>query len=244
MLDSGNSTLSALCGFEKDNAGNIMSVLVYNGYIPPSLLICPNENNFAIQADKEYQFRSPERAVVPVAAVFDPGLASHPGESGTGIPAQGRRGPLGNMSYAINPPFGGRSAYWRNSLNATEPVIANRGPMYDGEPGAWHLRSGVSGTDSLRLKVFGGPHSWEGNVGYNDTHVSFAKDPDPDLTVIQFSENIRGRRQYADNLFVNETDRAEPEGDQFSSSGSSAMLKLYSNVYCTPSGIIITPFID
>ncbi len=251
QLDRADSTIptgSYICSAEKDNVGNIMSILVYNAYVPPQLLINPNENNFAISADKEFEARFPSRAAIPAAAVFDPGLSSHPGEAGTtGLPQLGRRGggTTGNVSYAISPPFGPRGARFRSTYDATEAFIADRGPMYDGTPGAWRLRSGVSGTESLRLKVFGSPNAWEGNVGYNDTHVSFETQPDPEITSLTYSQPINGRRTLGDNLFVNEDDLGDNIGDQFASFGGTAMLKLYGNVYCTPNtGVVITPFID
>ncbi|MFZ4574260.1 MAG: type II secretion system protein [Phycisphaerales bacterium] len=250
-LDRGDSTIPAgsyLCSAEKDNVGNIMSLLVYNGYVPAQLLINPNENNFAIAPDKEYEGRFPSRAAVPAAAVFDPGLSSHPGEQGTtGLPQGGRRqgGAFGNISYAISPPFGPRAARYRATYDTSEAFISDRGPMYDGQPGVWRLRAGVSGTESLRLKVFGSPNAWEGNVGYNDTHVSFETQPDPEITSITYSQAINGRRTLGDNLFVNEDDMGDNIGDQFASFGSTGLLKLYGNVYCTPTtGVVITPFVD
>ena len=107
------------------------------------------------------------------------------------------------------------------------------------------MRSGISGTESIRLKLWAGPHSWEGNVGYNDTHVAFENVPDPDSVPITYPRLINSRRTLGDNVFVNEDDEGGDLGETFASFGSTSMLKLWGNTYCTPtSGVIVTPYVD
>src|SRR2546423_8770533 len=100
------------------------------------------------------------------------------------------------------------------------------------------LQPGISGTESNRLRIFGGPRTWEGNVAYNDTHVSFTGQPDPDGLPITYITAINGRRTQNDNLFVNE-DRTTgtPLGDQFVDFGENAYLQLFGDVFYVPSGV-------
>jgi prepilin-type N-terminal cleavage/methylation domain-containing protein len=231
----------------KDNTGNIFSLLIYNGFIFPELAICPAEVNPRIVKDEGYEYSFPIRAENPTAALFDPGFGAYPGETGTGVPAAGRRysGNVGYVSYAHTPPFGERAQMWKSTFDPRQATLGNRGPAYDGTPGAWRLRLGPSGVDSNRLRIFGGPRTWEGNLGYNDTHVAFTNEPDPSGMPITYLNPINGARTHGDNAFVNE-DRVTgaPLGDQFADQGFNSYLQLYGDVFVVPSGVAITPYID
>lgn len=247
-LDRSNTTIADV-GVLKDNTGNIFSVMVYNQFVPPELLVCPAEVNGRIVKDLEYEYAAPGRALVPDAALWDPGFSGFPGESGaTGIGAMGRRqgGQVGNVSYAHLPPFGERSQGWKSTFDSRQVVMSNRGPSYDGAPGTWRLRSGISGTESNRLRIYGGPKTWEGNVGFNDGRVMFVTVPDPDSIPVTWSFSINGRRTIPDNVFVNEsTVDGTPIGDQFVEFGSNAFLQVYGDVfYASGSGVGIAPWVD
>jgi len=232
----------------KDNTGNIFSMMVFNGHVQVEMLICPAENNFRIMKDSAYEYSQPSLAAIPAAALWDPGFSGYPGESGTTGTGPGRRGQgyLGNVSYAHVPPFGQRGGQWRSTLDSRQAVIANRGPSYDGTPGAWRLRPGASGDQSNRLLIYGAKHLWEGNVGFNDTHVVFSTRPDPDQMPVTYSGPINGARTHGDNIFANEDpSTGQPIGDQFIEYGNNACLKVYGDVFFTGStGAAITPYVD
>jgi prepilin-type N-terminal cleavage/methylation domain-containing protein len=249
--DKDNQTIALPAGtpsIVKDNTGNIFSLMIYNRFIPPELCICPAEVNARIIKDTAYEYQYPILAANPQAAKWDPGFCGYPGENGTSGIGTGRRdaGFNGNVSYAHIPPFGDRAHQWTTNFDARTAVICNRGPSYDGTPGAWTLRAGIYGMESNRLRIFGGPHTWEGNVAYGDSHVSFTNQPDPDTLPITYMTAINGRRTQNDNLFVNEDPlTGAPLSDQFADYGDNALLKIYGDVFYVPnSGVAITPYID
>lgn len=246
-VDRGDQTIAAANSLEKDNTGNIFSLLIFQRYLPPEMCVSPSEINSAIKADREFEFAEPARAVNPQAARWDPGFAGFPGESGGGLPAGGRRNnaALGGVSYAHIPPFGQRGNSWKSTFDSRQPVMANRGPAYDGRPGQWTLRPGISGQQSVRLKIFGSVNLWEGNIGYNDGRVAFSNQPDPDVLTITYPTPINGSRNHGDNVFVNEDNDGTPLGDQFASFGDSAYLQIYGDVFSSGAqGAVITPFVD
>ncbi len=245
LLDGNDSTMLANCAYEKDNSGNIMSVLIYGEFLLPSLLISPAESNPNIVVDTDYE-KSPSRARVPAGALWDPGFAGVPGESGTGAGVGRRRPEFGNLSYAHNAPFGNRGRYWKMTLGSTEAVYGNRGPEYEGSASQWIPVPGNTGQSSNTLLIHGSPKFWEGNVGYNDTHVVFENAPDPKTSTIGYSLDVNGTRQHGDNLFVNENDSTSTPLSplQRPDVGSNMLLRSYSNVTCTPNGIVVNPFLD
>jgi len=249
-IDRGDQTIALPPGVPsivKDNTGNIFSLLIYGGFLPPELLVCPAEVSARIAKDLQYEYSAPSGAAVPRGAAWDPAFCGYPGEVGaTGVGVGGRRngGLVGSVSYAHSTPFGQRSGTWKSTFGSREAVISNRGPSYDGLPGAWSLRTGPAGTESLRLRIFGGPRSWEGNIGFNDGRVIFSNRPDPDSLPVTYPTPINGQRTIPDNVFVNEDFDGVPVGDQFADYGDNAYLKLYGDVFVVPSGVAITPYID
>lgn len=247
-LDRGDQTIQAANSLEKDNTGNIFSIMIFNQFLPPQMTVSPSEINPGIKVDLQYEYSFPSRAVIPEGAKWDPGFAGFPGETGTsGLPNSGRRdnAAFGGVSYAHVPPFGSRSSFWKSTFDSRQPVIANRGPAYDGQPGAWRLRPGVSGQQSARLKIFGSVNAWEGNVGYNDGRVAFSNAPDPDSLPITYRFPISGSRTHGDNVFVNEDADGTPIGEQFTSFGDTGYLQIYGDVFSAPAqGAAITPFVD
>jgi prepilin-type N-terminal cleavage/methylation domain-containing protein len=199
--DPGESAVS----FVKDNTGNVLSILIFHGYVPPALMVSPAEQSFEIEVDQGYQLAHPPQALVPESALWDPGFAGVPNEAGSSL-GKGRRSSKGNTSYAHAPPFGKRKRLWTTSYNSNEAVLGNRGPLYGGSPGNWVLAPGAFGVDSITLKIHGGPQSWEGNVAYNDGRVTLENRPDPPTLVWAFMGLPLGAKTRPDNIFVNEDD--------------------------------------
>jgi prepilin-type N-terminal cleavage/methylation domain-containing protein len=223
-------------------------LMVYNGFVPPQLLVSPAEVNPQIRVDLSYEYAAPSLALSANGAVFDPGFAGYPGESGTtGIPGSGRRGGgvFGNVSYAHLPPFGARAAQWKSTFSSREAVLSSRGPVYSGEPGRWQLVPGPAGQVSNRLRIFGSPQRWEGNVAFNDGRVVFVGQPDPDFMQVTWPVPINGSRNQPDNLFVNENPlNGQPLSDANVAVGENTMLRVYGDIFALPSGLAITSWVD
>jgi prepilin-type N-terminal cleavage/methylation domain-containing protein len=210
VLDKANNTIAAQTPVEKkDTTRHIYSIMLFNGYVPPEMLVSPAESNGSIRPWENYAFNEPQTAVQKTLALWDPSYKAIPGD--TTAPAeppanQGR----GGASYAHNPPFAGRKARWSNTFNATEPVLGNRGPTYEpngsGASLSWRLTNNQTGTGSNTLLIHGSRTTWEGNIGYNDNHVDYLTKPDPDGVTFTFTQLPAGSRTQPDNIFINEKD--------------------------------------
>lgn len=248
-LDLNDATMSADCATEKDNSGNIFSILNYGDYFRPELSVCPSEKNPDIVRDEGYQTKLPQSARIAAGALWDPGFAGPPGESGTTGIGGGRRGGgrVGHLSYAHATPFGNRARAWSATLNPSEPIVADRGPRYTGSAGAWAPVPGASGADSNTMLTHGSPRQWDGNVGYGDGHVSFETRPDPAIVKIVYATDVNGARHHSDNIFANENDATSSplNPDERPDVGSNALLRGYSDVRCiSQGGVVISPFVD
>jgi prepilin-type processing-associated H-X9-DG protein len=151
----------------KDTTANILSLLVYNGYVPVEMLLSSAEANPRIQVIEGYQFENPGGAADPAGALWDPALSAD---------FTTERG--GHISYAHMIPRGTRMAQWAN-FTGVSAVLGNRGP----EIASVSKQAGGTVTPmfanpaSLTLLIHGSRSKWEGNIGYNDGHVEFVLDP-------------------------------------------------------------------
>ncbi len=279
-LDKNDKTLK-LQGNEspvtKDTTGNIFAILVQGGLIDVEISVSPIDNG-DYEKDDDYEFDSPigaggsslqERA----QALWDPNFAGTPNDAtynaGIGTNAGPNGVGIGNFSYAHLPPLLLRRARWENTFSATEAVLSNRGPgayELDGSPsdGSWSLvdTSSVTtvdgtrplGTTSLTLLTQGAKTKWAGNVGFNDNHVEFFSDPDPESIVWTFTGLTAGKISKSDNIFVNEDDQDRlvtaglATGPTLEIGGASsnrnALLMQYYEVNSTPASTTISPYYD
>lgn len=220
-LDKAHNTL-ADPGAGKEEQKNItrhlFSVLVFNSFIAPELLVSPAEVNGDIKVYDKYKFDSPEAAKASdkSLALWDPAFRAYPGDS---VIASGEAiTDPGGFSYAHTPPFGRRKGKWGNTFVATEASLGNRGPMYELDATVgWKLinsaAKGVDGTykeplgsNSNTLLIHGSRTKWSGNIGFNDNHVNFETRPDPDSVTFIFTGLPVASRTQNDNLFMNEND--------------------------------------
>ncbi|MFO0836806.1 MAG: prepilin-type N-terminal cleavage/methylation domain-containing protein [Phycisphaerales bacterium] len=245
--------------FQKDNTRNILSVMVFNGNIPTEICVSPAESNGAIEVYNKYELNQPKdaKATDKSKALWDPSFQGTPLDKATSNHQDNTD--KGHNSYAHTPPFGKQRAKWSNSFSATETCFGNRGPMYTGNAtDGWTLLTGGTtqdavGKNSNTLLIHGGRTTWEGNIGYNDSHVNFEVKPDPDALTFNFTGLDVGKRTKPDNVFVAETeDKGEAtyepspatagsfyvakysKKDTFNKSGT-AFLRPYSNVTGTDS---------
>ncbi len=205
----------------KDITGQIISPLVNNGSVTAELFISPVEQNPSVAEYENYQVDEPEAAEDELRALWDPAMRGTPEEEegdslGTMIDYGVTGNDLtGNTSYAHTMPVGKRLAQWTDTFIASEPVLANRGPVFEEVQSAgmgadlqWQLTD--ESLQSNTLLIHGGRTTWEGNVGYNDGHVDFENTASPDQAAqIQVSSaNANGGDAFTrnDNLFVSEND--------------------------------------
>jgi hypothetical protein len=224
VLDKANNTIPA--GGFKDQTRSIISVLIYGTFFGPEICVSPAEANGSIVLDNNYQYSEPQAisdAQKKKLALWDPWFRASPVDGTPSGSSEQPNDTAGNFSYAHTPPFGSRRKVWSNTFNATEAVLGNRGPWYTlagGNTSSWQLSTAAAGAGaapggpanaslSNTLLIHGSRTNWEGNIAYNDNHVSFESRPDPESTPFTFSTLPANARTQFDNLFVceNDTDR-------------------------------------
>lgn len=193
-LDPDNTTAAAP-GSRKDTTANIMSILIFEGYVPPEILISPVETNGNIGYDTDYTFDAPPTAVNPEIALWDPAFNADFRDLNR----------PGNVSYAHLLPFGERLNNWKNTSNATTAVLANRGPEITAiEPRAAKPPSlTYANPDTYTFTFHGSRRSWSGNVGFADVHVDLWDGPSSESNPYTFDAGPR-----PDVLFYDEPDDA------------------------------------
>lgn len=238
----------------KDLSRHIYSILIYQGFMPPEVLVSPAEVNGNIQVNTTYKYADPDNTVDAAQALWDPNFRAAAGDSGIASEAPGD--PT-NVSFAHTPPFGKRAKVWANTFDATQAVIGSRGPQYrldsNDADASWVLTGATEtkaansatiagGRASNTLFIHGSRNRWEGNIGYNDNSVAFHTRPDPESNPFTFTKPTT--RILPDNLFVNENDEdrtpasffgdyATPGNDNINN-----FLILYNNVVTNPTSEI------
>jgi len=228
-LDRNNTTINDVTDpKEKDISRNIFSILINAGQVTTAMLVSPSEVNGSIEEYKDYEVDEPEAATDfggdPKKALWDPGFRAVPGDvAATSVGQVDEKDP-GGLSYGHTPPFGKRRVTWSNTFSATDAVVGNRGPAYQARtpPATWLLIdetvspsddfSTPVGENSNTLLIHGGRTTWEGNIGFNDNHVTFENRADPEDLLFAFpawpSSGSGQDRSQPDNLFANEWDQA------------------------------------
>jgi hypothetical protein len=195
-LDRRDTTVAAQ-GREKDTTANIISILIYNGFIGPELCVSPAESNSKIRVMGGYSYSNPRAAVSPSMALWDPAFS-----------ADFAGGKVGNLSYAHTLPADERlKKTWANTFQATEAAIGNRGPEIVSMSTAGGGRTFTPRlADSNTYRIHGGRTTWEGNISYNDNHVAFETRLDPEASPYK---DAAGKERF-DCLFFDEPD--DPNG--------------------------------
>lgn len=201
---------------EMDATATVYSIMVYNSLVTPDVLYSPAESSGLIAADDDYEFTEPEGAVEPERARWDPTFTGTPND------VQELHGTdpdldltTGNASYAHLALAGlGRRSEWKNSLSSNYAAIGNRGPEVDSAE--WdedtrlitsiELANGATGDESLTLLIHGSKTAWEGNIAYNDNHVTFETTPAPDGMLYTVTDG-GVQATWQDCLFLDEGDQ-------------------------------------
>jgi prepilin-type N-terminal cleavage/methylation domain-containing protein len=167
VIDAADATVPEK-GAAKDTSANIMSLLVYNGFVPVELLVSPVESNPSIKAHAGYEFDKPKGAVDSSKALWDPGFS-----------AEFTGGKTEGLSYAHLQPSGGRKARWSNTFVSNEAVISMRGPEVRGvtknDDGS--VTPTFADENTRTTTFYGEGKAWSWNMGFNDCHVEFVKEP-------------------------------------------------------------------
>lgn len=202
-LDRSDGTMTANHPREKDNAGNIISVLIFNNLFKVEQAVSAAEVNARITRMEGYAFAEPQQAEEARNALWDPGFAGNYNENdeGTTGRGKGRKGDNGNLSFALIPPFGDRGEEWRLDTDGDSVLVANRGTRYSGTPGSWAPHPDYKNSNAFR--IHGGDKQWEGNVGICDGSVKFVNRPDPDDFEFTY-ESGSTTATAKDNIFYNE----------------------------------------
>ena len=104
-----------------------------------------------------------------------------------------------------------RRQEWKNSGNSRFAVLGNRGtvsgnltstiPAQAGMP----TNSTVTNANSKTLEIHGGAKTWEGNIGYNDNHITFEQTFIPEGLPLTSALPGQPLDTTPDNLFVENT---------------------------------------
>ena len=240
-----------------DTTQNIFSILVWDGTLTTEIYISPSEpNTTSFRSFDNYEFSEPRAAdnyqedgEQAQQALWDPafragGIQPGAGDDGADVvvkdglgndesPVGGGGGGFGasHFSYVHAPTMGARARDWRATIDSDQPVVGNRGPVFntrDDISDPWDLAGGGGsggggdsftrwGIDSLTLQIHGSRSAWQGLIGYNDAHVEFETQAAPEDLLYQFPDTGGSNAQFAtspDNLFVAEADngRSTAEG--------------------------------
>jgi prepilin-type N-terminal cleavage/methylation domain-containing protein len=199
-------------GAKKDISRHIMSLLIFNGHVPPELLVSPAESNPQVRRFEGYEFNSPSHAEGdPAKALWDPAFTATPGDENR----FGREpGAKAGFSYAHAPPYGKQKPKWTTTYtskyNAAVPIFGNRGPIYQGSAAiGWSvIPDSPYSQNSYTNKIHGSPKVWEGNEGYTDGHAEFLSVPDPANLFFSFTSLAADQQTKNDCIFANELDRS------------------------------------
>ncbi len=241
QIDISNSTVETDKPQEKDNTGNIMSLLVWEDAISVEDLVSPVETNDQVEVYEGYQKQNPLQAENPEFAAWDPGLAGVSRENATGLTGtgNGRNSAKSNNSYANMPPFGARRGLWRSDADSSTAVVSNRGTIYSlGTGDQWQISAvgvGSNGNLSNTLKFYDPSNSWGGNIGYVDGSVEFSSVPDPERAGLVATTN---GKKISDNIFVNEGDTGSPANRTLPDRGVNNYLRPWYNVTVSAAGNI------
>ena len=240
-LDKANKTINNSTAQIKDSTRNIYSVLIWNSFFPTEMCISPAEVNGDIRDYDNYEFDEPKDAVDPKYALWDPKFRATPEDTGIGGE---KDGDAGGFSYGHGIPFGKRRANWSNTFVSTQAVLANRGPSFvlngGNTTGTWELIQDNGGNSSYdtevgitsnTLLIHGTRTKWEGNVGYNDNHVDFESQADPDGITFSFTGLQPEYRSQRDNIFVNESDLDRTKKDKEKMTGADDNANIYLRSY-------------
>ncbi len=159
----------------KNNHSNLWAACIAINLFTPQVLISPSElsGNCAIASNYNYANVQPsldrywDGDGVTTGAPIGCDLQSKCSTSYACMPIW--QAPVATPPQPINER---RRQEWRNSGNARFAVLGNRG-THKGDLISPIPGLGLTNKDSKTLELHGGSKTWEGNICYNDNHVSY-----------------------------------------------------------------------
>jgi prepilin-type N-terminal cleavage/methylation domain-containing protein len=168
---------------QKNDTCRIHSACIMNNYYTPEVIVGPTEPNGKIFVMDGYNY---EKYNVPQDVYWDENLIADLGGSAGA-----------NFSYASMPVAQKRKVReWKDTSNSSWPIIGNRGVR----EGSTATGTGpLSYNKSMTLRIHGSQKEWDGNICYNDNHVSYLK------TFLPENVNYQDATAFLpDNIFKNE----------------------------------------
>lgn len=223
------ATNTTLGDTQKNRTGAVLSILIYGGLITPEMTVTPAEADGGIRKDSDFRFGDIQGANgLPSQALWDPGYvgAFCDGDNFIGNPSTDPNSPVdnptsgvtqvGNNSYALPPLWAYRRSvnYWGLTYDANSPILANRGPAYIvpttiNTNTIYQLQQtpAAEGISSTTLLIHGDKKTWDGNLAWNDGHVSYENGPTAatpgNLRMDYVSNSVN--LSVPDNIFMDET---------------------------------------
>ncbi|HWB20863.1 MAG TPA: type II secretion system protein [Phycisphaerales bacterium] len=179
---------------EQNNHANLYSACIMQNYFSPEVCIGPTEPNGNVTVKDNYNFELYNPVNQADDVYWDPSFKAD---------LEGTNGTVGaNTSYATQV-IGGprRTLQWRNSLDSRYVILGNRGVR------AGSIDSAEYGS-SMTLQIHGPKKEWDGNIIYNDNHVSYVNTFWPE----DVNYSLNGETK-PDNIFQNDTTGDVQNGD-------------------------------
>lgn len=176
-----------------NSTAQLHSVCFMQNFYTPELAVGPTEPSGKVVVKDDYNY---ELYSVPNDVYWDDSVLA-------------KLNDVCNTSYASTPIAGDRKKReWKKTLNATWPIVSNRGVSNGDMTAAFYAKS-------LTLEIHGGKKEWDGNVCYNDNHVVVEKTFTPEGVNYQKAGIME-----PDNIFKNDS----PNGGPVSPNGLDAWL--------------------
>lgn len=149
----------------RNSTANIHSLLIYNNYYTPQILICPSEANQWVEEHTEYDYGQGTDTELDTNDQWDWDFSCDI----TGAAKSKRTSKYySNVSYANMAQFGSRyNKEWADSLNSSFAVFSDRGP---GKGNGKSADDGKPNKADPSYLNHGSRNAWAGNVMYNDGH--------------------------------------------------------------------------
>jgi type II secretory pathway pseudopilin PulG len=158
----------------KDTSANIISTLIWNGFLSTDFFVSNAESNQRIRIDDDYMYTEPKSAVNPRKALWDPAFSADFTRVGPPVAAGIATSYAANLSYAIRPSWSAARRLRFDTMDPAIAVVGNRGPeitnvTYDKRGSATSKRASLTSNTNL---IHGGRNTWEGYIVYADNSAN------------------------------------------------------------------------
>ncbi len=168
----------------RNDHDSLHSATIAGGFVSAQILYSPAEASGRVTVCSNYNFNN-----------YSPAQDKYWDETAFTADLTGKC----NTSYAAMPldNTARRKVEWKNSSNSRFVVLGNRG-----------VKGGdIAGNDfknSKTLDIHGDKQQWEGNMCYNDNHITFERTFFPE-SMAKLPASAAGAQGTADNMFRNDT---------------------------------------